>query len=331
MLRTKFRMIVPAVLAAATVALTMAQPAQAAGADPGDMQLITSSGTDLSHTIRNFWGNWTPFGTLRGYSDVHELTSTYHFGEEHAFFMHDNNQLAHLIRHSDGTWDTVASTPALPTWTAQLTSTDVDGHLTLIAEGQSGAVQMTSETDEDTWTAWSNVPTDGHPVVDIAAVAEGGTLKVVELDQDHRHMGEFERSSNGTWTSDGWTWIAPDSGMYAMEIAAAQVGSTLQVAAVETDWQSNAVYHTTRPDNGPWQTLPGNFTGTIYRTASDAPWHVAIAPWEGALQMAYSTNNGDLMHTIRRSDATWQTPGRVQSTAGNVTAGSVTMATNSVD
>jgi hypothetical protein len=116
--------------------------------------------------------------------------------------------------------------------------------------------------------------------------------------------------------------------MYAMEIAAAQVGSTLQVAAVETDWQSNAVYHTTRADNGPWQTLPGNFTGTINRTAYNAPWHVAIAPWEGALQMAYSTTYGNVYHTIRRSDATWQTPGRVQDAAGYVNGGPLTIATN---
>src|SRR5690349_8177342 len=109
MLRNKFRMVLPVALAAATAALTMASPAQAAGDNPGDMQLITSDGVDLSHTIRDFWGNWQQFGHLGGYTAVHELTSTYHFGEENAFFLHDNNQLAHLIRHNNGQWNTLAS------------------------------------------------------------------------------------------------------------------------------------------------------------------------------------------------------------------------------
>lgn len=328
----KFRMIVPAVLAAATVALTMAQPAQAAGADPGDMQLITTDGNgNLLHTIRDYWGNWQHFGRVGGYSSATQLTSTYHNGEENAFFMHDEAKLGHVIRHADGQWDMLASVPAGGDGAIELTTADVAGQLTLVAMLGDGSVKTTTEQADGTWTAWAAVPTDGHAVSNLAAVAEGGTLKVVELDQDGRNIGEFERSSSGTWTSDGWTMIAPDSGMVTMSIAAAQVGSTLQVAAIETDWQSNAVYHTTRPDNGPWQARPGNLTGPMPRNSAAAPWYVAIAPWEGALQMAYSTGGGSLFHTIRHIDGTWSDRGLVQGPAGYVNAGSVTMATNPVD
>lgn len=325
--RNKLRTVVPAVLAAATAALVLGQPAQAAPSAAGDMQLITTDGGNgLAHTIRGFWGGWQQFGHIGGYSAVTELTSTYHDGEENAFFL-QGNTLAHLIRHDNGTWNLLGSTPN-GAGVTQLSTTDVGGKLTLVAV-RDGAVQTTTEQADGTWTPWSAVPSDKHAIVDIAAVALGDTLRVVELDDGHRNIGEFERSANGAWTSGGWTTTAPDSGETATEIAAAQVGGELQIAAVETDGSFNSVFHGVLGADGTWSPF-ASLAGAIGHIDGN-PVHVAVAPWEGALQLAYSASNGGLYHTVRYQNGDWQDWGYVQSAAGSVNAGPLTMAANPVN
>ena len=324
--RDKLRMIVPTVLAAATAALVMAQPAQAAPSSPGDMQLITTDGANgLAHTIRDFWGNWLKFGHLGTVTPVTELTSTYHNGEENAFFL-QGGTMTHLIRHENGTWDMLASTPDA-TGVTQLATTDVAGQLTLVGL-RYGTVQTSTQQDDGTWSEWAAVPTGATTVTDIAVVANGGTLRVVGLNADARNITEFDRPSGGAWTNGGTTMVAPDSGMTATEIAAAQVGDQLQVAAVETDGNSNSVYHAVRAANGKWTRFM-NLTGPSYGTYG--PMHVAVAPWEGDLQLAYSTGYGGLNHTVRYQDGTWHAFGNVEAAAGYVSAGPLTMAANPVN
>ena len=323
--RAKLRMIVPTVLAAATAALVMASPAQAATSSPGDVQLITTDGANgLAHTIRDFWGNWQTFGHLGVATPVTELTSTYHNGEENAFFL-QGGTMAHLIRHANGTWDMLASTPDAAGVT-QLATTDVAGQLTLVGL-RYGTVQTSTEQNDGTWSDWAAVPTGAINAIDIAAVANGGTLRVITLNADARNITEFDRPSGGAWTNGGSTMVAPDSGETATEIAAAQVGDQLQVAAAETDGIYTSVYHAVRAANGKWAQFQ-NLTGPMYGYSRDM--HVAVAPWEGDLQLAYSVD-GDVYHTIRYQNGTWQTFGFVESAAGYVNAGPLTMAANPIN
>ncbi|GAA3439378.1 hypothetical protein [Kutzneria kofuensis] len=316
------KLVLPLVLAA-TAALGLMQAAQATPAPEGEVQLLTTDGNSgLAHTVRGFWGNWQQFGHIDGYNGVTAMASIYHFGEEHAFVQHDGGQLSHLVRHQDGNWDYQASTPAGDKLDG-LSATDYQNHLTLVGL-RGGNVQMTSQQDDGSWAPWTAVPSDGRSIRSVAVVNDGVELKVVELAADGKAVGEFERSEGNQWSKGNWQAANQDPGAVASEISAAYVAGQLQVAAVETRGGFTEVDHATMTDSGGWSIFRSltYAIGVFYGNAV----HVAVVPWVGALQLAYSTSDGRLYHTVRYENGNWQSWGDVEGAAGNITAGPLTMA-----
>lgn len=321
------KLVLPLVLAA-TAALGLGfTPAQASAAMEGDVQVLTTDGNSgLAHTIRGFWGNWQGFGHIDGYNGVTALASTIHFGEEHAFIQHDGGQLSHLIRHNDGTWEAPGVTTAPAGGPLDgLSATDVQDRLTLVGL-RGGKVQIATFQDDGTWSSWTDVPSDGKSIRGVAATTDGnGTLIVAELTSDGRTVGVFKRSADNQWSKGNWHAANPYSET-ATEISAAYATGRLQVAAVETDGRFTEVFHATLSDSNQWTTFQsvGDAAGGFAGPAA----HVAVVPWEGDLQLAYSTTDGRLFHTIRFLDGSWQRWGDVEGAAGNITAGPLTMASN---
>lgn len=328
---TKLRRVLPLALAAtAALGLGIGSAAQASPAMEGDVQLLTTDGnTGLAHTIRDFWGNWQQFGHLDGYNGVTAMASTYHFGAEHAFVQHDGGQLSHLVRHNDGTWDDpeVLTVPAGGKLDG-LSATDVQGRLTLVGL-RDGKVQLSTAQDDGSWSSWADVPSDGKNISSVSATTDGkGTLIVAELDGAGNSVGVFKRSNDNQWGKGSWNPASPNANANATEISAAYATGQLQVAAVEAevDGAYRSVFHSTLNDNGQWKPFQPLY-GAIGSSPGIAA-HVAVVAWEGDLQLAYSTTDGRLFHTIRVLDGSWQRWGDVEGAAGNVTAGPLTMASN---
>jgi len=324
-----------AVALAATAALTFAGAADAGVvkpnvANPGDVQLISTDGTaSLVHTIRHADGSWQQFGRLGGYTGVTGLTSTLVNGEENAFFQYagaNGPQLAHFVRHVDGSWDLNGSVPAVPA------GTEADGLATANKNGQielvkltGGNVQLTTLRSDGTWSPWSTVPTGGKSVRSVAAASDfNGELRVVELAADGSSVGAYQQYTDGSWSDGTWANATPQPGYTATEVAAAYTFGALQIGVAEHNQYYGTVYHALLRDNGSWdrfwdvQQVAG-FGGEVL--------HLAMTYSEGSMQLAFSTTDGALYHTIRYSgDGSWQPVGNVEGAAGNVNAGQLTLA-----
>lgn len=322
--------------ALALAGLAQAAPAQTNAADPYDVQLVTTDGnSSLVHTIRHGNGSWQSFGRIGDYEGVTGLTSTLVNGEENIFFQHTTakgKMLAHLVRHADGTWNMGASIPALPAGATvdNLAVTTVGNQINLVRRSGND-VQLSVQGADGVWSAWTAVPTDGRALRGLSAAAsqENNHLNVVELTADGRTVVDYVRNDDGTWAAGNATPANPLDSAVASEISAAMVGQDLQVAAIEVDRTFPSVYHTVLHHNtnswDPFRDIVGALPAEY-----GSPAHVAITNSPNAyisgLQLAYTTSDGDMYHTIRDYSGSWTPLGNVENAAGNVTAGQVTIA-----
>ncbi|GAA3439380.1 hypothetical protein [Kutzneria kofuensis] len=312
MQRNGIRLLAPVALAAvATVGLSVLGGASAQADTPGTAQLVTiDQQGDLEHTVRSANGAWQPqLGQLSGYHNVSALTSVIRAGEDNIFVQYDNGsgpQLGHLVRHADGTWDTAAQTPPTRAAAQELSVTSINGRLALVRLDASGTPEAAEENDAyGNFGQWYPVPTDGHKLRSIAAAGVGAstTLRVVELTDDGKSIGVADGSLGG-WTTGRWTPSTSNPNLSATRVAAAQVAGQLQVAdVVKSDTNADAipsVWHGILGDAG-WSgfnSVPG-----VY----GRPYHVAMTAAGNDMQLAYTTEDGGLFHTVRHTaDGSWQ-------------------------
>jgi len=318
-------------LALATVAaLGFGQVAQAAPAVQGETQLVTvDQYGELYHTIRHADGSWQKMGVIPGYGQVNALASAMVGGEENVIVEFQTGtqkvpdiQAARLVRHADGTWNFNASLPEIPMNPGALSLVNVNGRLNLVSLTSTGP--MVAELGADgTWSAFSNVPGPGH-MRSVAAVANGSSLRVVELYGDGRTVGVVDRTATG-WSTINTTLANTDDRNVDTQVAAAQIGDTLQVGVVldsATDTQAVPwIDHATMDKSGNWSGFAG--LPTVWGRA----FQVSMTAANGEMQLAYTTETGALYHTIRHADGTWQEPGFVpEVTGGGSVTGPVTIA-----
>ncbi|MFI9386146.1 hypothetical protein [Kutzneria sp. NPDC052558] len=310
---SKGRLLVP--LALVAVALTgvpvsaTRQPAPPPD-PPGQAQVVvTAGGGRLVHTTRDFWGNWQPADQTGPFGQIIGLTSTYHLGEDNVFFHtdEDGGRLAHLVRHNDGTWDTATAPPEQSKPTA-LAVTDLAGELAMVAVTDTRPALSIQEPD-GTWSPWMAVPATG-PVTEVAATADGTTLRVVAV-AGGQTLDVRDRAADGRWTDVGHT----DIHFHPSEISAAQVGDTLQFAAID----AGTIRHGQLIGPGAW----------VGPDSLDAPGyavHVSVTAWLTGLQLVYTTREGRIQHSLRLSSGSWQPWGDVTRESGAPAAGAVAVA-----
>ncbi|QUQ69043.1 hypothetical protein [Kutzneria sp. CA-103260] len=333
MFTTKMRAVAGIALAA-TAALTFAGAAQAGplkpnAADQGDVQLLTTDGNaSLVHTIRHSDGSWQQFGRIDGYAGVTGLTSTLVSGEENVFFQYTSPKgplLAHFIRHADGTWNWAASTPAQAAGATvdDLSATTVNGKIVLLQQ-KDGAVKESTQGTDGTWSPWTDVPANGQ-VRSAAAASYGGTLSVVELSADGKSVTEYDQYSDGSWSAPRSTTVNDYSDYTATKVAVEADYNGVQVGLVETYYNFNVgVYHSIlHSGTGSWDHFRSvqNVLNNYYAVQD-----LSMTTSYGQMHLTFSSTNGQLFHTIRDANGNWQPAGDVESVAGNVTAGQVTIA-----
>src|SRR5262249_29687143 len=263
---------------------------------------------------------------LDGYSGVVGLTSTLLAGEENVFFQHTGPkgpQLAHFIRHADGTWTFNAGTPSVDSAVDGLSATVVDGQIVLLVL-RGGVVQESTQDTNGTWWQLATAPSKGS-VRSVAAAATGTTLHVVELSMDGKTVTDYDQTDGSTWTSGSSQSTNANADYLATEVAASADWSGVQVAPGQGNrGDGGYLYHGILPSySGGWDgSAP--IAPEIGNTTMAA--HVAMTPGQGQMQLVFSTPTGELYHTIRDYNGNWSGAGNVESVAGNATAGQVTIA-----
>ncbi|GAA3439376.1 hypothetical protein [Kutzneria kofuensis] len=317
------RALVP-LTAGAMLAAGTAVPAQAAPQAVGDVQLVTGAGwRDLHHTIRYADGNWQRWGSFASYNDENQqLASVVINGVEHVVsygtyvHMPPQSTYDHVMRDAAGNW----SEGTLPTGmdgSAEAVA-NLNGHLALVRKVGDG-LKLSVQQDDNTWSAVETVPTtDG--IGSFSVTANGDVLRVVVSTSDGTRIGDYERAANGTWAQPSWV---PFNGGTATQVAVAQVGTDLQVAAVAHNGDRSEVWHGIRHANGSWDQF-----GYVEGAAGDIPAvkQIAVTNSRGTLQLVASTTDGGLFHTIRFANRTWQRFGDVKAAAGPTSVGEISLA-----
>jgi hypothetical protein len=312
-------------LAAGALLAAAMTPAQAAAQAVGDVQLLTAApnGLALNHTIRYANGTWQPWGQLDNYEYQGQLASVMINGVEHVFTskIYQNMPPAytydHLIRDAAGNW-TQGTLPPGDGWIddAQAVA-NLNGHIALVRKLHD-VLSLSIQQADSTWSAWETLPTG--PISSFSVTANGGVLRMIVSTSDGTKIGDYERAADGTWSQPAWV---PFNGGTATQVAVAQVGTDLQVAAVAHNGDRYEVWHSLRHANGNWDQF-----GYVEGVAGDIPAvrQIAVTNSRGTLQLVASTMDYGLFHTIRYANGTWQRFGDITSAAGKVTSGDVTLA-----
>ena len=308
------------------LAASGAAPAQAAPQAVGDVQLVTvgQGPTYLSHTIRYANGSWQPWGTpANSLPSDGQLASVIINGVEHLFFV-DLEGLPYqyyykqLIRNADGTWsDGTVPTPVLRAGDAEAVA-NLNGHIALVRKN-GDVLTLSVQQNDNSWSAWETVPTSGG-IGSFSLAANGGVLRVVVSTKDGTRVGDYERAADGTWSQPNWV---PFNGGTATQVAVAQVGTDLEVAAVAQNGTRSEVWHSIRHANGSWDQF-----GYVEGQAGDIPAvrQLAVTNSRGTLQLVAVTTDGRVYHTIRYANGYWDGFGDVWAAAGKVYAGEATLA-----
>ena len=274
---------------------------------PWHLQMVTTAGKDLFHTVRDSNWDWSAFGDVEraagGIGDIAVAADAAISGTNHVLALGADGVVYETTRNSNGTW--VAFRPL----TAELGTlagikkiavTSVGSELGLAAITNSRVYHAVRNADGK-WSKWGDVTaslgTLGSAPVDIAAarVDDATHIGVVTADGKAFHT---IRNSDRTW--EKWGEITKVSGSPAKVSGIALAGTGTDLQAVLTE-PAGGIKHVARAASGVWGTF-GNLNGILGTTpvtgisaaAVDNEFHTAII------------SNGRIKHTMRHTDGTWE-------------------------
>jgi len=201
----------------------------------------------------------------------------------------------------------------------RMTSSLVNGQVQVSAIDGAGRVVHTVEGPGGVWQPWSVVSAasglGSGPFFSLATAELNGELQMVgttvagEVLHTIRHAdGSWQPWGNvmgATGTPSPWGWTT--------DVAVAAINGQLQV--VVEDNSMAASYHAIRRADGSW-TPWGNIPAQVGFNLAGYPSlpGVEAAAVNGELQLLWETssNAGDIYHTIRHADGSWDRVGHVQ-------------------
>jgi hypothetical protein len=222
------------------------------------------------------------------------------------------DQLYHAVCSVDGRWRNFGPIGAggseeAPPGFVGAGCAEVAGTLMLVGVGVDGELYHASRDDDGEWQPFAGLRDEwieGGPREFYTAACCGGrgALHLVGLGSDARPYHTV-RLPDGSWQGhfeviDGELLGGPEK---FGAVSCAVAGETLHVVALD---QSGQAHHTARDGEGNWHQFRS--LGQLY----DAPARfVAVdcaAVWGGSLHLLGVGGNGELYHTIRWPDGTWQ-------------------------
>jgi hypothetical protein len=235
-------------------------------------------------------------------------------------------QMWHTIRNPDGSWvpqfglvETQEQNDPSPF--GDVACGGVDGTLEVVGLPYDGLMWHTLRNPDGSWVPQfglveSQEQNDPGPFLSAASAGVGDALHVVAVSQATGQLWHTIRNADGTWQS-AYGLIESqeqnDPGPF-IAVGCGGAGTDLQVVALDRNGQ---MWHTIRNADGTWtpefglvesqeQNDPGPFTA------------VACAGVGDTLHVVGLSQDGQLWHTIRNADGTWQsTYGLIESQEQN--------------
>ena len=240
-----------------------------------------------------------------------------------------SNLLYHTIRQADGTWqatfgvveDRVGGGPA---GFAAVDCGSVGNALHVLGVGTDASLYHTIRNADGSWqTPFGAVSGQVSGVTQgfqqVTCCGTGTDLQVVGLSSDDQ-LYHTVRAIDGSWQSSFGAVSSAVSGGAQEYRALTCVGTAtaMELVAVGSDGQ---LYHTIRNANGRWQTQFGAIAGQV---GSGAAKYAAVGSgFVGvATHFVALGDDGQLYHTIRNEDGSWQTAfGALQGQVGGGPSG----------
>jgi hypothetical protein len=280
------------------------------------------------HTIRAADGSWLQFGDIRGQAGSPgsfvdcSISGNNDTGELHAAGSTSDGRLWHTIRQESGAWLQFGDV------TGQAGAPGSFGAVAIGLIGGELHVAGITTTDQKLWHtirrangSWGRFADVGGQAgspgsfADVSIAGNNGTgeLHVVGSTSDGS-VWHTIRDGSGSWLPFGdVTAQAGTPGSFG-HVAIGLVGSDLHVTGVTAADQK--VWHTIRDGDGNWDRF-GDVTGEAGMPGSFADVSIAGNAATAELQVAASTSDGKVWHTIRDAFGDWLEFGDVTEEAGN--------------
>lgn len=276
-------------------------------------EALVQSGTGLYQGIRLADGSWTGFGDVQSAAgDIGGVRAAAVAGinsDTHVVALAADGRLHHTIRKADGTWGTFGHIGAVAgtlTGVTRVSAVSVGADLHVVAVA-GGKVYHTVRNATGHWTPFGDVGAATGPigaVTSVATASAGGQLQVIAV-SDGKPFHTL-RNTTGHWTP--WGDVSQAAGATGPVTSVAMAGTGGDTHVVVATDNGARQYHSIRKADGHWDGFAAldGVLGDITATS------VATAGVDGELQVAVTTADRRVLHTVRHTDRTWSGTGPVR-------------------
>ncbi|MFE5513016.1 trypsin-like serine protease [Streptomyces sp. NPDC056529] len=272
-------------------------------------QALVQSGSGLYQATRLNDASWTGFQDVQNKASslngIRASSATGMNGDTHVVAISNNAGLYHTIRKQDGTWSPFGNVFDVAGELGNLTSVTTAGigfdlHILAVADGK--AFHAVRKQDGN-WTRFRDISNGRTNITAAAMTAVSGELQTGIV--SNGKLYHSVRKANDTWTA--WGDVSGQANQASpigpITSVSAATGSDEAHFVIATD-NGTRQYHTIRSANGSW--APFGDLKSVLGTVSAKS--VAATHVNGEVQVAVTTSDNKLLHTIRHTDRTWDTP-----------------------
>ncbi|MFJ7160019.1 trypsin-like serine protease [Streptomyces sp. NPDC101118] len=269
-------------------------------------EALVQSGGGLHQAVRLADGTWTgstdvqaAAGSVGG---VRAASVAGINGDTHVVVLAADGRLHHTIRTADGRWGSFGHIGAVAGTLENVTqvstvSVGADLHVVAVAGGR---VFHTVRNATGHWTPFGDVEAATGPVgavTQVATASAGGALQVIAV-SGGKALHAL-RAPTGHWTA--WGNVAQAAGPTGPVTSVAMAGTGGDAHVVVSTDGGTRQYHAIRKADGRWDSF-GDLAGVLGNVTAGS---VAAAGVDGELQVAVTTADGRVLHTVRHADRTW--------------------------
>ncbi|WP_371675477.1 trypsin-like serine protease [Streptomyces sp. NBC_01276] len=290
-------------------------------------ETLVQADSTLYQGIRLNDGSWTGFTDVQSKAgNIGGVRTAAVAGidrDTHVVALGGDGRLHHTIRKADGTWGVFGDVNAAASSLSGITqvstvSIGTDLHVVAIAGGK---VFHTVRNAAGNWTPFGDLAGAVGPigaVTSVATASAGGQLQLVAVSGGKAF--HTVRATTGHWT--GWGDVAGVAGTTGSISSVAMAGAGGDAHIVVATENGTRQYHSVRYGNGTWAPFGDlrDYLGAV--TAKS----VAAGTVDGELQVAVTTTDNRIVHTIRHTDRTWGPTAPVTARSVTGTLGSISLA-----
>ncbi|GAA3265652.1 trypsin-like serine protease [Streptomyces lavendulae] len=291
-------------------------------------ETLVQAGSTLYQGIRLADGSWTGFTDVQSKAGniggVRTAAVAGINGETHVVALGGNGRLQHTIRKADGTWgafgDVNTAAGELNNIT-QVSTVSIGSDLHVVAVAGGKVFHTVRSGANGTWTPFGDVAGAVGPigtVTSVATASAGGELQLVAVTGGKAYHSI--RHTNGQWTA--WGDVARAAGATGPITSVAMAGAGSDAHIVIATDNGTRQYHSVRYGNATWAPFGDlkDYLGTV--TAKS----VAAGTVDGELQVAVTTTDDRIVHTVRHTDRTWGPTAPVAARNVTGTLGAISLA-----